>query len=151
MARILSLFPSALIAAREGVSANALDRQLRELGIGARRSEVLSLYRIAKGIIARSPSGVFEDIRHAPTASEITAWPTKKATGIMQTVALTYRERSTGVLSQTWYSVSGTEPITREQAIAMAINAYAEHAEDYNQDLIGAVHTSTRRLTPFQE
>lgn len=151
MARILAAFPSSLIAAREGMSANAFYRELQSLGLGARRSEVLALYRISRSLVARSPDEPFRDITQAPTWGEVQTWPTKNATGIRQTVALTYRERSTGAISQTWYSVSSDQPIVREEVMARAIDAYSEHADRYNQDLIGVVHTSTYRLQPIRE
>lgn len=148
MARVLSLFPSALIAAREGMSANGFYQELRDLGVAARRAEVLAIYKVARAITARSSGDVFNDITQTPTGSEITPWPTRKATGYMQTVAITYRDKATGHISQTWWSTKNDEPIARETAMAQAINAYAEHADQYNQDLIGAVHTSTYLLSP---
>lgn len=148
MARVLSLFPSALIAAREGMSANSFYQELRDLGVAARRAEVLAIYRVAKTITARSPEEIFRDITQVPTGGEITPWPTRKATGVMQTVAIAYRDRVTGNISQTWWSTKNDAPIARETAMAQAIDAYAEHAERYNQDLIGAVHTSTYLLSP---
>lgn len=151
MARILGLFPSSLLAAREGMSANAFYRELRALGIAARRSEVLALYRISRSITARSADEPFRDIRQTPNADEIQLWPTRKATGFRQTVAVVYRERSTGHISQAWYQTKTDQPIPRETAIAQALNAYNDHAERYNQDLIGAIHTSAYQLVPFSE
>jgi hypothetical protein len=151
MARVLGLFPSALIAAREGMSANAFYNELRSLGVAARRSETLSIYKIALSITSRSPSEVFQDVSETPSSSDLTSWPTKKATGVMQTVSLLYRDRTTGVLARTYWSTSNPSAIPREQAMSSAIDAYSEHAEDYNQDLIGAVHTSAYNLSPFTE
>lgn len=149
MARILAAFPSALLASRQGMSANAFYRELQSLGMGARRSEVLSLYRISKAITARSPNEPFRDIMQVPTGGEIQTWPTVKATGFRQTVALVYREKSTGAINLTWWATTNTEPVARETAVAQAINAYSDHATRYNQDLIGAVHTSTYRQVPL--
>lgn len=151
MARILGLFPSALVAVQRGLSANAFYRELQTLGLGANRADVLSLYKTARGIVSTSPQEPFRDITATPTASEITPWPTRKATGYAQTVTLVYRDRTTGSLTQTYWRTSNPQPIVREQAMAAAISAYADHAEDYNQDLIGAVHTSTYENTPIQD
>lgn len=151
MARILGLFPAALIAAKGGMSANAFYRELQSEGIAARRSEVLQLYKIAKTITTASPEEIFRDIGHAPSQSELAVWPSKKATGVMQTVTLTYRDRTTGQIKQTWWRTVTENGLTRETAIATAIDAYSEHAESYEQDLIGAVHTSSYRLVPFGE
>lgn len=151
MARILGLFPSSLIASREGMSANAFYRELRALGIAARRSEVLQLYAIARSITARAGDEPFKDIRQTPNTTEIQLWPVRKATGFRQTIAITYRERATGKIAQTWYQTKTDQPIPRETAIAEALNAYSAAADRYNQDLIGAIHTSTYQLVPFSE
>lgn len=149
MARILGLFPSAIVAAKGGMSANAYYRELRDQGIAARRSEVLQLYKIAVGVVSRVPEEPFKNQAAVPTGPEIGEWPTRHATGIAQTVTLTYRDRTTGQIKQTWWRGVTENGITRERAIAEAIDAYSEHAEEYEQDLIGAVHTSAYRLTPF--
>lgn len=150
MARILSVFPSALIAAREGLSANAFDRQLRELGMGARRSEVLQLYKIAVSIVAKSPEEPFRNIREAPRPEQLEPYPTKKATGIIQHITLTYRDTITGHISRTFYSTTSPQGIPREQAMAQAITAYSDSVSGQNQEFIGAVHTSAYNLTPFE-
>lgn len=151
MARILGAFPAALVAARGGMSANAFYRQLQAEGFGARRSEVLALYRTAVGVVARTGEEPFRPLTGTPQASEIGTWPTKGATGVAQTVTLTYRDRVTGTIKQTWYRTVNDTAITREAAVAEAIDAYSEHAETYEQDLIGAVHTSAYNLTPFTD
>lgn len=151
MARILGALPAALVAARGGMSANAFYRQLQTLGYGARRSEVLQLYGIAKDIVTRSPNEPFQPLNQVPVPGPNDTWPVKTATGIAQTVTITYRDRTTGTIKQTWYRTINPQALTREEAIAQAIDAYSQHAENYNQDLIGAVHTSAYNLTPFTE
>src|SRR6266481_7864557 len=105
MPAILGALPSALLAARENVSANQFYHDLQAAGLGARRSEVLSLYKIAKGIVAKSPDEPFRDIRTVPTSSDLTQWPTRKAEGIRQTVSLVYRDRVTGHQLVTYWSI----------------------------------------------
>jgi hypothetical protein len=148
VARILGAFPGALLAASGGMSANQFYRDLQAVGYGARRSEVLALYKLARGIVARSPDEPFRPIHTAPGARELTDWPTRKATGVKQTVAITYRERATGTISRVWWSTVNPTAIAREEAMAQALDAYAEHAEQYNQELIGAVHTGAFRQIP---
>lgn len=148
MARILGLFPAALSAARNGMSANAFYKEQQSLGLGARRSEVLQLFRIANGIISKTAEEPFRARHLAPTPEELGQWPSRKAAGVVQRVTLTYRDRTTGQIKQTYWSTTNVDPITREKAIAEAIDAYSEHAESYEQDLIGAVHTSAYNLVP---
>jgi len=149
MPAILGALPSALLAARANVTANQFYRDLQAASMGARRSEVLSLYKIAKGIIAKSPDEPFRDIRTSPTSSDLTPWPTKNATGIRQTVTLVYRDKITAHQLVTYWSVTSETGVQRETAMATAINAYAEHAERYGQDLIGAVHTGAHQYVPW--
>lgn len=149
MARILGLFPAALNAARGGMSANAFYRETQALGIGGRRSETLQLYKIARGVISRTADEPFRDITKVPSGNELAPWPTRTKQGVAQTVTLTYRDRTTGQIKQTWWRTVTPSGITREEAIATAIDAYSEHAESYDQDLIGAVHTSAYNLTPM--
>lgn len=148
MARVLGLLPSALLAARGGMSANAFFRQLQALGTGARRSEVLEIMKLANGIVARTPEEPFRPLNQVPAPSEIGVWPSRNATGIVQTVSVFYRDKVTGQIQQTWWRTVSDQGITRERAIAMAIDAYSEHADEYEQDLIGAIHTSAYNLVP---
>lgn len=151
MPAILGALPTALIAAENGMGANAFYRELQSLGMGARRSEVLQLYKVATGIVARSGQEAFRDATKAPTGSEITPWPTKKATGIRQTVTLVYRDNVTGTIKTTYYSTKAESAMTRENAMSQAINAYADHAERYEQTLIGAVHTGAYNFVPYDQ
>ena len=148
MARILGLFPAALTAARGGMSANAFIRELSAQGLAPRRSEALQLFKVAKGVVSSHPDEPFRPQGSVPTANETALWPTRREQGIAQTVSLTYREATTGQIKQTWWTIKTPSGIARETAIAMAIDAYSEHAESYGQDLIGAVHTSTYRYSP---
>ena len=66
----------------------------------------------------------------------------------MQTVRLVYRERVTGNLRVVYHSTKSENGVTRQQAIDNAIAEYSQHSEEYQTDLIGAVHTSSIRLTP---
>lgn len=149
MPSIIGALGAAINAASAGMSANAFYRELRALGMGARRSEVLQLYKLANGIVSRNPDEPFRDIRQPPSAADMAAWPTRKAEGVQQVVTLIYRDRVTGHILPTYYRMSSSEGVARETAMATAINAYSDHADSYEQDLVGAVHTSVYRLTPF--
>lgn len=150
MARILGLFPSSLAAAKGGMTANAYYRELRALGMAARRSEVLALYKISLSIVAKSPEEPFRPISEVPKPEHLVPFPTKSATGVRQNVTLVYRNRVTGSINRTYWSVTSENGITRENALATAIDTYSPHAADYGQDLIGAVHTGAYSYQPFQ-
>ena len=149
MAAILGLFPGALIAAKGGMSANAFYREVQALGIGGRRSEVLALFKVAKSVTTVAPHEPFKDITRVPSGNELAPWPVKEPKGVVQNVTILYRDRTTGNIKQTYYRVSTANGITREQALAQAVDAYSEHADSYGQDLIGAVHTSAYQQVGF--
>lgn len=149
MARVLGLFPAALLAAGQNSGAGGFYRTLRELGIAPRQSEAYALYRMAKAITSANNVDTFGALNENPATGALPEWPTRNATGIRQNVSLVYRDRTTGNISRTYYSISSELGTTREQAIAQAIAAYSDNAEAYNQDLIGAAHTSAYQLTPM--
>lgn len=109
---------------------------------------MLSLWRVAKNIVTKTPDEPFKDIAENPAHQVLPDWPSKNATGVAQTVTLTYRDRATGAIKQTWWRTVTPNGMSREQAMATAIDSYSEHAESYEQDLIGATHTSAYRLNP---
>lgn len=148
MARILGLFPSALGAARQGMTATAWYQELRTLGIAPRSSEAYNLFRVAKDVVSRSAAEPFRSQNAVPSRDEIGQWPSKNATGIAQTVSLAYRDKVTGQIKQTWWRTVTPTGITRARAVAQAITSYSETAESYGQELIGAVHTSASELIP---
>jgi hypothetical protein len=148
MPGILASFPSALRAAREGMSANTWLREIQSLGMGVRRTEGLQLFRIAKDAVVKAQDEPLRPTGATPTADEIGQWATKRATGFAQTVTLAYRDNTTGHISQVWWRQTYETPVTRQQAINEAIDAYSDNAENYDQTLIGAAHTSTYRYTP---
>jgi hypothetical protein len=148
MAKIHGLLPYALIAAREGATTRQFGAAMRALGLGARSSEMEKLMSIAKGILAADKEEPFRDIRFAPLPSEMKEWSTKSATGVRQNVAVIVRERVTGQLRVVPYSAYSDTGVTREQAMAAAINAYSGRNEQYNSDVIGTIHRATLRYVP---
>lgn len=148
MARVLGLLPSALRAARAGLSATEWYRLLRVQGIAPREAEARALYRHAVSLVATSEQEVGARQSERPRLADLKSWPTKNATGVKQTVTLLYRDRTTGHIQQTFWSTVSPKGVIRSEAVQAAIDAYAGHAEQYNQDLIMAVHSSARILTP---
>lgn len=148
MARVLGLLPSALRAARAGLSATEWYKILRVQGIAPREAEARALYRHAVSLVATSEQEVNQPQSRKPSRNGMAVWPTKNATGVKQTVTLLYRDRTTGHIQQTFWSVVSPTGVIRSEAVQAAIDAYSGHAEQYNQDLIMAVHSSARLLVP---
>lgn len=138
--------PSALRGISEGLSANQWAAVLRESGAGLRRSVALSIYSQARSIAAEYGNEPTRPLNAVPTYQEAKSWPTREASGVLQTVQLFYRERVTGNIIQRFYNVKTPNGITRQDAINSAVNANVGNAAKYQQELIGAVHTGTANL-----
>lgn len=148
MAKILGLFPSAIDAAKAGASFRAWEREVRALGLGARSSEMNQLFRIAQQAVARAGNELGSPLEGTPSGGDFQPWPTKTATGYGQTVVLTYRDKATGHLNPVYYRVTTQTPLTRQEVVNMATAAYAGSAEEYEQEMVGAVYSSTARYIP---
>jgi hypothetical protein len=148
MARVLGLLPSALRAARAGLTASEWYKILRIQGIAPRQAEAYKLYAQAVDLVANAPNEIGQPLSRKPVVSTLPSYPTKNATGVMQTVTILYRNRTTGVIDKVFYRVTSKTGVSRQKAIKDAIEAYAGQATRYDQDLIGAVHSSAYNLTP---
>lgn len=148
MARILGLLPSALRAARAGLTASEWYKILRVQGIAPRQSEAYKLYSHAVSLVSNAPSEIGAPQSRKPVVSQLPVYPTKNATGVLQTVTLLYRNRTTGEMDKVFYRVTSKTGVSRQNAVKRAIEAYAGQAERYNQEMIGAVHSSAYRMEP---
>ena len=149
MAKILGLWPSAIWAAGRSTSFREWEREVRSVGLGARSSEMLKLWRQATGVVAKSKDEPFRNQYEVPRPEHRGQWPVKNKTGIAQTVTLVYRDKTTGEYKTTYWRTVTPNGITRANAVATAIAAYAATADRYNQELAGAVHTSATDLVPW--
>ena len=140
--------PSALRAARAGLTASEWYHLLRVQGLAPRQSEAYRLYSHAVSLVANAPSEIGQPMSRKPVPPPGAVFPTKNATGVMQTVTLLYRNRTTGNIDKVFYRVTSPTGVTRASAVAKAIDAYAGNAENYDQDLIAAVHSSAYRMVP---
>ena len=150
MAAILAsgpqIFAFAVRAAGEKSSANAFLRDLRAAGLGVRRAEGLKAFAQARNLVAERGAELARPLDSAPTFSEMGQWPTNGATGVLQHVQLIYRERETGNMKVVHYNMKGDSVVTRQAAIAAAIDANSEAADEYEQDLVGAAYTGSTLL-----
>jgi hypothetical protein len=105
---------------------------------------VLKVFREAKALTVTSAEEPFRNPRAVPSGLELGQWPVKNPGGIRQNVKIVYRDKVTGDLKTTHYSVLTPNGMTREQATSEAIAAYADAAERYGQELVGAYHSSAQ-------
>lgn len=150
MARILGLLNDALLAARQGKNATEFYKDLKARGIAPRQSEAYALFSQAKAIVSDTGAEAFRNMGSVPTADELRKWPTRGATGVNQRVLILHREKGTGAVIQSYYTVSSANGVTREEAVNTAIEAYKNNNERYNTETLGAVHVAAYRMTPFK-
>jgi hypothetical protein len=142
------LFGHAMRAAAEGMSANAFLRAAAEAGAGVRRAVGLHVYAEAKRLVAEYGEAPFRNPDVPPSGSELQPWPTRGAEGVLQTVHLFYRERVTGKIKEVVRNVKSPAGLPPRQVVSQVAEAESGRAEEYQQDLIGAVHTGAALLVP---
>lgn len=135
-------------AVSEGWSGSKTLSTLRFFNLGMRTQQFYRLWGMARAAVAEAGQEPTRPLDQKPTLAESPPIPTNNKAGYIQTVRLIYRERVTGNLRTVYHSTVGDQPITRAQAIANAIDAYAAHSEEYETDLVAAFHSSSRRLVP---
>jgi hypothetical protein len=135
---------------QEGYSGRKMLDTLRFFGLGIRTARFYQLWGQARAVTAEAGQEPTRPIGQVPTLAEMPPVATNGPEGVLQTVRLIYRERVTGQLRTVYHSTKSDQGITREQAIQNAIGAYEDHSEEYQTDLIAAVHSSAIRLTAVQ-
>lgn len=148
MARVLGLFPSALRAARAGLSATAWYKLLRVQGLAPRESEAREIYKHAVALVNAGGDEIGAPQAQKPRVADMAIWPTRNTTGVSQTVTMLYRNRTTGAIYTTFRTVVSEKGVTRREAVRQAIESYEAHNDEYDSDLIVAVHSSARRMVP---
>lgn len=139
-----------LRAVEEGWSGRKTADTLRFFGLGLRTQVFYRLWAQARAVRAEAGLEPTRPLDQAPTLAEMPPVATNGPEGVLQTVRLIYREKVTGQIRTVYHSTKSDQAITREEAIANAISAYEEHSEEYQTDLVAAVHTSAIRLVNVQ-
>lgn len=134
--------------ALENLSGATVLRALRESGLGIRTQEFYRTWGTARRLAAETGLEPTRPVDQAPTLQEATPVATRGAEGFLHTTRLVYRERVTGKQRVVYHNVKSPVLLTRQEAINQAIDAYAAHSEEYETDLVAAVHSSVIHLVP---
>jgi hypothetical protein len=125
----------------EGMSANAMLRELRAAGLGLRRQSFLQLVGEVKGSTERAGAWAGVDLTAMPGADMIQEWHGGQSETYLHRVYAYYRSREAGDLSvyRKGFSILSRSPMTPAQAIASAADLWGEGdtSGDYAQDLLG--------------
>jgi hypothetical protein len=141
-----------LRAGQEGYSGAATLRLFREFGLGMRTGDFYKLWAQAQVTAREAGQEATRPLDQVPTLAEtapIAAGP-RAEPGVIQTVRLVYRENVTGHLRTVLHSTKSEAGITRQEAVANAIDSYASHSEEYQTSLVAAAHTSAIRVVPME-
>lgn len=121
------------------------------------RIEDKAFYRAfaaARQQLALAPWAQGQDLRFAPTGSEILPEPTVRASGYAQRVMVVGRMRNGQMITRSVYVPTGSAPISRAAAIRRAeeftegqISSEGDKATDMMQ-VYGAVHVGAVRREP---
>ena len=136
--------------ASQGLSGNQVISALREGGLGIRRQQFYRLWGTAQAIAREAGLEPTRPLSESPNLTQVPPVATRQAEGYLHTVRLVYRERMTGNQRVVYHNTKSDQLLTRQEAIDQAIAAYEGHSEEYETDLLAAVHTSAIHLVPVE-
>lgn len=133
-----------------GLSATAGLRAYREAGGSVRTATWYRLHGEVQAAFSNTLSEAGRPGNRFPTEDELTPWSTVDATGYLQQVEVALRDRTTGEVYFKPFSVTGDVLLTRNAAVEEAIASYQEGADEYDEQVLGAVHVGAYELVPGQ-
>jgi hypothetical protein len=106
----------------------------------------------ARAALANKAAELTRPLNRRPTGNEITAYPSRRATGYMQSVEVFVRDVDTGLVESRFYNTRSDTIRSRQFIVDAALSRFADIAESdpgsIAGDVIGAAYTGTFQLTP---
>lgn len=87
-------------------------------------------------------------LTHRPTADYIRTMTTRKQSGFLQSIDIYIRDRATDTIRVEPWSFKTQDLKSRRSIIAEGISRWEIHAEEYEEDIIGAAYVSTYEMIP---
>ena len=140
-----------LDALNEGKSATAGLAAYRAAGGEVRTQTWYRLHGEVQSALAGRISEASAPLNRRPTGDEVTTWTTRNAAGYLQQIEVLVRDRQTGEVMAKPYSVTGDTMRSRGAAISEALDAYMGNADQYEEQVLGAVHVGAYELVPDDE
>lgn len=133
---------------RAGLSASAGLRQFRNGGGRIRDSVWRRLYAEQSRAVGSVREEMTKPLTSTPIATEITPMTTKRREGYLQTLDVFTREVGSNVVTVTPFMFSGSELMSRGDALtkALTIMQAAVDIGRYDQVILGGVYTGTRQM-----
>ena len=127
-------------------------QRMVDAGFTISRESWASWVGSAQRAIAERSSEMVRPLNRRPVPGEIIAYPSRRASGYMQTVQVLVRDRTTGIEETRFYSLRGDSLRSRGAVVTDALNRFRDAAasspEDYPEDIVGAWYSGTYQLTP---
>lgn len=139
-----------LSALSQGVSARAGLQAFREAGGEVRDATWYRLHGEVQASFSAELTEAGRPQNRAPGVDELTTWSTVNAAGYLQQVEVALRDRGTGEVYFKPFSIAGDGLLTRQAAVAKAIETYSEGADAYDEQVLGAVHVGAYELVPSE-
>lgn len=145
-------FAAALRTVKEGMSARAGLVAARAAGV---RIQDSTWFRMV-GEVTRSLSDqiteVTRPLNRRPTPDEIMGFASKRARGYMHYLDIMVKDRATGQVAIRPYAVRTKNLMTRSRAVGIGLrafqNAIIDNPAEYDEQVLGAVHTATYQFVP---
>lgn len=92
-------------------------------------------------------------LNRRPTASEIVAYTSRRATGFLQQLEIFVRDRDTGLIESRPYTIRTQVLRSRGSVVAEGLRRYQDavdnNPDDYPEDILGAAYAGTLELIPL--
>lgn len=136
---------------RAGHSLEQAFRFAQQRGFQVSRQTFTKAYGAARAELEAGAVEPLRPLNRFPVGDEINQRDTVRATGYSQKVLVLARDKRTREIIVKPWTMTSRGLLTRQGAIAQAVEAYREFEDRYNQTVIGGVYAGTFQLTPGLE
>jgi len=151
MADLGAFTGAAARAAREGLSANAALKRLREAGLGIRRADFLRAYRDLRGALESQYSLLGLPLAGRPSQDMIRTVGNAKRDGFHHVVNMMYRSRDTGDVVTRRTTVVSHTLLTKIEAEEAAMGLHVAGGYSQGAPLIGISLESVKHFSTGTE
>lgn len=106
----------------------------------------------ARAAMANKAAEVTRPLNRRPTGGEIVSYPSRRATGFMQSVEVFVRDVDTGLVESRFFNVRSDTLRSRQSivnaALSWAADVQESRPDSLEGDVIGAAYTGTFQMTP---
>lgn len=133
---------------REGLSARQGLRQFREAGGRIRDAVWYKLYSEQQVYTSGMRDEVTRPLNALPESTHIVDMTTKRATGYLQQIDVFTRAKGTDIVTVRPFMITTQNLLSRGDAVSQALTQMQQAIDEerYEETLLGAVYTGTRRM-----